>query len=365
MIKKSLKDSRWGTPTDDEFTRDTDSYFASRCGHFGNMCNEGVLISLYVSDMKIRIHTGPKIKDFLSISAREKMISGVKSILQLGNYAHALEDIVTSIKNYTENPKKANNSSYYYNSHSNYGKVEEGTGFGMLFFVVFGMIMLGLMCFNIFSTTKKSKKLEKIQLNVYAQFLVNLLQEIRKSHDRTILTDQCLACAKTFGRYDPAAYDAGRSHEALRFGCGHIYHRGCLDRIVSFKCLCCIESMNSTTYARNMNENNQYISELDLLRFIDNLPLIYTKADLNEFCANYPESKNTFESNFGISFEKKFGCNDYTGKVQSGDVKYPAFQEGRGDTAAGNWGEQKGATAAGDWKEKGDTAGGEFGHGRW
>jgi len=204
--------------------------------------------------MKIRIHTGPKLKNSLSISVREKIIHGVKSILQIGNYAHAIEDIIVSIRNYMANPQKANNHSNYYNSHSS-SYVEEGTGFGMMFFVVFGMFMLGLMCFNIFATTKKkSKKDEKVDLQAYVQFLVNMLQEVQKSHDRVILTNQCLACTKTFQKFSPSAYDVGRASEALRFGCGHIYHRGCLDRIVSFKCLCCVESMNSTTYARNMNE---------------------------------------------------------------------------------------------------------------
>jgi len=192
-------------------------------------------------------------------------------------------------------------------------------GMGMLFFVVFGMFMLGLMCFNIFTKTmKRSRKDHKLELHVYTKFLVNLLQEIGNSHDKGILTNQCLVCAKSFQKYDSADVDAGLPSEALRFGCGHIYHRGCLDRIVSFKCLCCIESMNSTTYAKSMNENYQNVSEIDLYRFIDNLHLIYTQGELKDFVDNYPDSRASFENAFTVSFERKYGI--------TADVQYPSFQ---------------------------------------
>jgi hypothetical protein len=79
VVKERLKDPRYPQPTDEEFVRDTEALFNERCRFFSNMCEDGVLISIYVNDMKIRIHAGEKAKEHLNISAREKIVHSVKN----------------------------------------------------------------------------------------------------------------------------------------------------------------------------------------------------------------------------------------------------------------------------------------------
>ncbi len=404
VVKERLKDPRYPQPTDEEFVRDTEALFNERCRFFSNMCEDGVLISIYVNDMKIRIHAGEKAKEHLNISAREKIVHSVKNLLILKNFGGALESIVGSIKNYFEasesysttdtlsrkyweategikdryerikdsirdsyySTKEGIKDKYYdtkeelkrrfHESTSYPEESRENYGIGRTLFILFAFMVIGLMGLNLYNKAISSRILpgQKVDLHIYVKFLISLVHDIRKSNERSVLSNQCLLCAKTFEKLDPLAYKEGSADEILKFGCGHLYHRGCLHRLNRFKCLSCIESTNTTTYEKVTTDTRQYINEIDLMRFMDNLRLIYSQNELDDFYNNYPESRNTFENNFHINMINKYGCNDFSKRERPG-VEYPSFDK---DKAPGEGTfDQTRQTAA---TSGGNTASGEF-----
>jgi hypothetical protein len=376
VVKDQLKDPKYGEATEVEFNKDSEALFSERCRFWRNMCEDGVLISIYVKDIRISIYAGTKARDILSNTAREKILSSVKNLIMVKNFPLALESIVGSIKNYFgasentyesivdrvirkyEETKEDIKHKYHdvkegvkqkyqdvkegvrdkihdltedarnrYDSQRTVPPKEEseGSSFGRIFFILFAFSIVSLMCFNIFNRATRSKgPSEKIEFHIYAKFLMNLLQDMKKIQDRTILTNHCLLCAKTFEKVDPLTYRPGASDEILKFRCGHLYHRGCMEKMPRFKCLNCVDNLNSTNYEKTISENRQYLSEGDLLRLVDNCKQIYSQRDLDDFYNNYPESRATFESHFNINMASKFGCTKLT---ESRGVNYPTFEK--------------------------------------
>jgi hypothetical protein len=90
------------------------------------------------------------------------------------------------------------------------------------------------------------------------------------------------------------------------------------------------------------------------MRFLDNLRLIYSQYELDDFYNNYPESRNTFENNFHINMINKYGCHDFSKRERAG-VEYPSFDKDKAPVE-GTF-EQTRQTAA---TSGGNTASGEF-----
>ena len=277
--------------------KDTENMFYDNCVDFDGMCKNGLIISIYTMDKEIIIHVGDYVKDKVLIGDRNLVRLNIVKIVMRKNYLESIKIAIKMLRNYMNRSNVERNTIDRY---SELFRVDEDIYiFLKIFFwilvIAFILLIIGLFLPDSILTYKPT-------LQNFLGFLINILEEINKCHQRKIKIEQCLICLKSLKNEIQVSKSESDFEDLILFDCKHVYHKRCQDSLMENRCVICFESIeNNLSLTKELFLTE--INEIQIHKLVRNIFLLYTTKEINDYYQIFPESSKILEKVFKIKKE--------------------------------------------------------------